>query len=121
MDGTIPPITQTQKRFVAVCKNLAEATTEWENIWKSYWVTIEEEKRLAAIYRENLRPSPELREYLDQCWLGTSPGAQRLTEPLSLVQTTEDPSRECRVCRGSGMKADGDNCDRCDGRGWLPL
>jgi uncharacterized protein YifE (UPF0438 family) len=120
MDGTIPPSTQQQKHFVAVCKNLAEPVTEWERIWKSYWATIEEEKRLAAEYRENLRHSPKVREYLDRRWLGDSSVHQR-TDPVSLVETTKDRSRECLVCHGSGMKADGDNCDRCNGRGWLSL
>lgn len=119
MDGSISPINQQQKHFVAVCRNLAEPETEWERIWKSYWSTIEEEKRLEAIHREKLRHSPEVQEYLDHRWLGETKTKSTVVDAGERITLADDRAHECRVCRGSGMKADGDSCDRCNGRGWI--
>src|SRR5437899_794907 len=68
MDGTISPVTKKQNHFVDMCKGLVEPHDEWERIWKSYVATVEEEKRLEAIQRENLRQSPDVQKYLDHLW-----------------------------------------------------
>ena len=114
MDGTIAPLSAKQKHFVDMCKGLVEPNDEWERIWKSYVSTLEEERRLESIHRENLRHSPERREYLDHLWLA---GAPHTDGPAQSSAAANDHSRECRRCRGSGMKADGASCDACNGRG----
>ena len=121
MDGSIPPCTASQKHFVDMCMNLVEPQDEWERIWKSYRLTLEEEKRLDAVYRAKLRESPQIQERLDRLWLSGSPAISTSeSSSISNAPTVPDgPTRECRLCKGSGMKADGDGCDRCNGRGWL--
>ena len=120
MDGSIPPLSAKQKHFVDMCLNLVEPQDEWEQIWKSYLFTLEEEKRLDAVYRAELRQSPRTEERLKRLWLsgGRSLPAEAANPPRT-APLSEKPSRECRLCRGSGMRGDGDNCSRCDGRGWI--
>jgi uncharacterized protein YifE (UPF0438 family) len=119
MDGSISPLSPMQKHFVDMCKGLVEPVNEWEQIWKSYWATIEEEKRLDTIYRAELRQSPQTQGRLNQLWLGDLKTRVTNTSDPVEVAISEDHSRECIACRGSGMKANGDACDRCNGRGWI--
>jgi uncharacterized protein YifE (UPF0438 family) len=121
MDGSIHPVSASQKHFVDMCMNLVEPQDEWEQTWKSYLFTLEEEKRLDAIYRAELRQSPRTEERLKRLWL-SGPPTTSAAEPTSASKATAVPdrhTRECRLCRGSGMKADGDGCGRCNGRGWI--
>ncbi len=116
MDGTILPQSAEQQHFVDVCNGLVEPNDEWERIWKSYLTTLAEEQRLETLYRDDLRQSPDVQKYIDHRWLAGVPHS----EPSSVMEpapSTDGHLRDCRICRGSGMNADGSACDRCNGRG----
>jgi uncharacterized protein YifE (UPF0438 family) len=122
MDGIISPFSPTQRHFVDVCNGIVEPNNKFERIWKSYLSTLEEEKRLEEIHRAKLRESPRNKEHLkalcfadDDRILDNAP-INNLKEQNDI---SEDHTRKCPSCRGSGMKGDGDNCNRCDGWGWI--
>jgi uncharacterized protein YifE (UPF0438 family) len=63
-DGTLNPITPKQKHFIEMCKGNAEPNNEEERVWLKYISMLENEKRLEATHREELKDSPKRKEYL---------------------------------------------------------
>jgi len=119
MDRNIRPLSPKQKHFVDMCGGIVEPVDEWEKTWKSYLLTLEEEKRLEQLDFPSLETTQRREEYMSSRFLaGQQESADApFVEPPAL--SNDDHMRKCKPCRGSGMKGDGDNCDGCNGWGWL--
>jgi uncharacterized protein YifE (UPF0438 family) len=114
MDGRIKPFSARGKHFVAMCNGSVEPDDNYERIWESYLSTLEEEKKLAAIHRAEPIDPQQREQRIRSLFLGD---ISQVSEAISQDNLNEDHTRTCIICRGSGMKGNGDNCDRCNGRG----
>jgi uncharacterized protein YifE (UPF0438 family) len=122
MDGKIEPVFARGKHFVDMCNNLVEPNNKYESIWKSYLSTLEEEKRLAAIHHAEPIDPQKREQHIQSLFLGeVNPISEMIPQDNLTVRynSNDDHTRTCIICRGSGMKGNGDNCDRCNGRGWI--
>jgi len=93
---------------------------EWEAIWRSYSDTVQEDNRLEKIHRAGIIESSRADGHAERFWFGGGRVAGDNTSDLQATEppVAEDRPKKCQVCRASGMKGDGDNCDRCNGWGW---
>jgi uncharacterized protein YifE (UPF0438 family) len=118
MDGSITPLWAKGKHFVAMCKGLVEPADEYENIWKSYLLTLEEEKRLKEIYRVSLKNSQQRKEYLQRLFLGDECRASEDTPSKNVSKKKQASSNKVRTRKCPRCKGAGGDCPRCS-RGWI--
>lgn len=117
MDGTILSTGAEDKHFVEVCKGKVEPTTKIERAWLSYLSTLEEEKKLEAIWLAQKKDSPEYEEYLKSRFLsgaGIAGDTNRSAKSPEQSKPKKNKDRKCPVCQAAM-----EDCWKCGGRGWL--
>jgi uncharacterized protein YifE (UPF0438 family) len=122
MCGTTSPLTdQADVHFVKVFREKSEApNNQREYLWERYLAAREDEKRKKREELEIFHETPEYTNHIRSMYLsGSGSGSRLRSDQTDEAHIEQSHSRKCPTCRGSGMKGNGDNCDRCGGRAWI--
>jgi uncharacterized protein YifE (UPF0438 family) len=125
MCGTTSPVfpnsDNRDAHFVKVFREkVTEPNNKREYLWKRYLLALNEEEELKRKQLEEFRESPEFKNPIKSLWLGEVPTVPEKHSTATLPDANnlnQTHTVRCPICRGSGMKGNGDNCDRCNGRG----
>jgi uncharacterized protein YifE (UPF0438 family) len=120
-NGTLHPQTEDERHFLAVCCGAAKSVKIYERAWLKYQYLLKEERELENLRLEQFKNSPEYNERIQSMFRGD---VNHISEEVRANSSSEQSNldedhKKCPSCRGAGMKGDGFNCDRCNGRGYI--